>query len=114
MGLELKTTIVAVVMTFGMVSVLSGQERTRCPEASSNAVVVYGEGVKVTRFSLAELKTIAPADVRAIGHDGKAALYRGVSLSALLERAGGVTGGAVRGSALTQYLVAEAADGYRR
>jgi hypothetical protein len=88
------------------------QKPDRCRVAKPDAVVVYGEGVKTVSFGLAELKGMPSSVVRALGHDGKEASFRGVSLGALLERAGGPPGGQIRGAALRQYLVAEAADGY--
>lgn len=51
--------------------------------------------------------------VQAKAHDGKESRYEGVSLVALLAKAGVPTGKDLRGPAMALYIVAEASDGYR-
>ncbi len=48
-----------------------------------------------------------------VDENGSAVPYQGVWLSEILERAGAVSGGALRGRALSSYVLAEASDGYR-
>ena len=51
--------------------------------------------------------------VRATDHDGKEAEYEGVPLIEVLKTSGVKFGQDLRGPALANYLVVEAADGYR-
>ena len=51
--------------------------------------------------------------VKAKGHDGKEATSEGIALVEILELAGVEFGERLRGKALANYLLVEAADGYR-
>jgi hypothetical protein len=66
---------------------------------------------KSTAINLAEIKT--RIHVNATDHDGKAHDYEGVDLRALLTQFGVPAGHDIHGKELTDYIVAEASDGYR-
>lgn len=63
-------------------------------------------------LSLAEIAAFPETTVDAADH-GKSGRWTGVPVRALLEKAGASLGEAMRGPALAQVVVVEAADGYR-
>jgi len=107
-----RACLVIAALSWLLPATLPAQEPTRCAAARPEALVLYGPDVAPTPFEIAELRRLPAAEIRAPDHEGAEISYRGVHLWRLLNRAG-VTGGELRGARLEQYLVAEAADGYR-
>ncbi len=64
-------------------------------------------------WTAAEFAKLPRQSMRAKGHDGVESQYQGVPLIEVLAKAGVPTGKAVRGQALSLFVVVEAADGYR-
>jgi hypothetical protein len=89
------------------------QAGARCAVRTPDGLTIYGAAVTTTPFTMAALRALPSTTVRAAGHDGVMSDFKGVSLSLQLGRAGAALGDNLRGAGLTQYLVAEAADGYR-
>jgi DMSO/TMAO reductase YedYZ molybdopterin-dependent catalytic subunit len=80
---------------------------------SGALLVVRGEVGEPLVFSAEEFAKLPRQSVRAKAHDGVDSRYEGVPLAAILAKAGEPMGGALKGNALTLYLVVEASDGYR-
>lgn len=93
---------------------LQAQRAPRCEHALPNTLVLYGPEYDVARFPLDSLRR-APVVVELTvpGHHEATTTYRGVPLAELLRQVGALGTERLRGAALEQYLVAEAADGYR-
>lgn len=76
-------------------------------------LIVRSEEGKETRMSLSEIAKLPRTRIQAKDEKGKDSVWEGPLLSEVL-RAGGVKfGEAIRGNALANYVLAEAADGYR-
>jgi DMSO/TMAO reductase YedYZ molybdopterin-dependent catalytic subunit len=91
-----------------------GDPPSRTARKESGALlVVRGEVGEPLVFSAEEFGKLPRQTVRAKAHDGVESRYEGVPLAAILSKAGEPTGGALKGKALTLYLVVEASDGYR-
>ena len=86
------------------------QDNSPKPAASSKLVVIneHGAGTTLTVPLAAEL----PRSKIAVEHEGKQETYEGISLAALLERAGVRLGAEARGKLLGRYVVVRARDGY--
>jgi hypothetical protein len=91
---------------------VAAQETPSTATVSANFVRV--EGVpKPLKFTAADLAGLPRQTVRAKDHSGKESLFEGVSLSEVLVAAGVKLGNELRGPALANYVLVEAADGYR-
>jgi DMSO/TMAO reductase YedYZ molybdopterin-dependent catalytic subunit len=84
-------------------------------KAVAAGTVLQVRGVVKEPLSLTsdDLAKLARRSVKARDHNGPEAVYEGVPLGALLERAGVPMGNALRGEALQLYVLVEASDGYR-
>lgn len=65
------------------------------------------------KLSPTDLAKLPRSSVKAKGHDGKEATFEGIALAEILKLAGVEFGERLRGKALANYLLVEAADGYR-
>jgi hypothetical protein len=84
------------------------------PRADASIVIrVTGEVSQTLELKSAEFAKLPRQTLSAKAHDGKESQYEGVSLIALLAKAGVPTGKDLRGPAMSLYVVAEASDGYR-
>jgi len=92
-------------LIFGLTSTLA--------HAESEALIVKGEIKTPLKLTLAELKAIPTVKITATDHDGKTAVYEGVSLHEILRRAGVPQGESLRGTALQLCVVVKAADNYK-
>jgi DMSO/TMAO reductase YedYZ molybdopterin-dependent catalytic subunit len=81
--------------------------------AADTALSVTGEVKTPLTLTLAELESMPAETVSAKDHDGSTASYQGVSLHAVLVRAGVPQGESLRGEALQLCVLAKAADGYK-
>ena len=91
---------------------ISSQQK---PSQSGGASLQVG-GAVVTPLDLsaADLKSLPRKTIKAANpHSQKEESYEGVALRELLHRAGTPEGENLRGAAMTTYVVAEGADGYR-
>lgn len=77
------------------------------------ALVVRSEEGRETRMSLSEIAKLPRTRVQAKDEKGKESVWEGPLLSGVLKAAGVKFGEAIRGKALANYVLAEAADGYR-
>jgi DMSO/TMAO reductase YedYZ molybdopterin-dependent catalytic subunit len=93
--------------------------------------LLCGEFARAQQPAVAELKiggavsaplTLTPADLKSMArktvnilntHNEKTETYEGVSLEALLQKAGVPHGEALRGKLMASYVLADANDGYR-
>jgi hypothetical protein len=80
--------------------------------ASCQQLTVQNESGKQTVLARAEIEALPHVKVTT-GVSGSSATLEGVSLKALLERAGVGFGESMKGKRLASCLLAEAADGYR-
>ena len=76
-------------------------------------LLVKGAVKQELRLTLADLKTMPRTKVTAKGHDGTTHEYEGVTLGALLAKAGAPQAGDLRGKSMSLCVVAEGSDGYR-
>jgi DMSO/TMAO reductase YedYZ molybdopterin-dependent catalytic subunit len=86
------------------------------PQANPEAKIllqVVGHIAQPLSLSQDQLAKLPRQTVRAKGHDGVEAQFEGVPLIEILAKAGVATGQALRGPAMSQYVIVEAADGYR-
>ncbi|HVF55002.1 MAG TPA: molybdopterin-dependent oxidoreductase [Pyrinomonadaceae bacterium] len=74
---------------------------------------VGGEVARPVRLTAAEWAKLPRLSVRAKDHDGKETEFEGVELAEVLRLAGVKLGGHMHGKELANYLVVEAADGYK-
>jgi hypothetical protein len=81
--------------------------------ASEPVLTVSGEVSLPLKLSPAELAKLPRSIVKAKGHDGKEASFEGIALIEILKLAGVEFGEHLRGKSLANYLLVEAADGYR-
>lgn len=77
------------------------------------ALIVRNEEGRETRMSMGEFAKFPRVNVRAKDEKGKEAVWEGTALHEVLKAAGVKFGDAIRGAALANYLIVEAADGYR-
>lgn len=82
-------------------------------QTASTALRIEGPAGQSTTITATEFSKLPHIEHRAKDHDGQEHTYAGVSLAALLQRAGAPMGGQLRGKALANYLLVDAADGYR-
>ena len=86
-------------------------------EASSGetefALVIRNSPAQDTRLSLSAIAKLAHLSVRATDEKGAESVWEGTPIYEVLKAAGINFGEALRGPALANYLLVEAADGYR-
>ena len=81
--------------------------------AASAQLQVSGDVKTPLTLSLTEIKAMRHIRVDVQTEDGRTVMYDGVPVTELLTRAGATLGNALRGAALTTYVVASASDGYQ-
>src|SRR5258708_13745969 len=91
----------------------SAQKVTPPQAASEIMLTVGGEVANPMKLTRADLDGFARQSLRAKDHDGKEYKYEGVAIIDILQKAGLKFGDALRGKALSTYLLVEAADGYQ-
>lgn len=74
---------------------------------------IGGDVPRPLELSERDLRAMSHVSVRATDHGKAPAVYEGVPLVALLERAGVTFGAQLRGPRLATYVVVDAVDGYR-
>ncbi len=95
-------------------SVATGQDRPKAKSAEPRPFLsVKGEAERPLDLTAEEFAKLPRQSVHAKDHEGKEADYEGVALVDVLKAAGVKFGQDLRGKALANYLVVEAADGYR-
>jgi DMSO/TMAO reductase YedYZ molybdopterin-dependent catalytic subunit len=95
-------------------SVATGQDRPIAKSAEPRPFLsVKGEAERALDLTAEEFAKLPRQSVHAKDHEGKEADYDGVALVDVLKAAGVKFGQDMRGKALANYLVVEAADGYR-
>jgi len=77
------------------------------------ALLVRGDQGQETKFSLNDIARLPRVSIRARDEQGKESVWEGTTLFEVLKAAGVKFGEAIRGKALANYLLVEAADGYR-
>jgi DMSO/TMAO reductase YedYZ molybdopterin-dependent catalytic subunit len=88
-------------------------QKTARPAGSAVILRVTAEAEHPLELTAEEFGKLARQSVHAKDHEGKEADYDGVALVDVLKAAGVKFGQDMRGKALANYLVVEAADGYR-
>jgi DMSO/TMAO reductase YedYZ molybdopterin-dependent catalytic subunit len=111
-----RTNVVAVqtIALFSLISFASTAQTARAQASASVALKVSGNVTTPLQLSLADLKSMPRRMLKVMNpHERKMETYEGVPLQNLLREAGVPQGEALRGRAMTTYVLAEAADGYR-
>lgn len=80
---------------------------------TQSAILVEAPGTKALSLTAADIAKLPRKEVRGKDHDGKESVYSGVEVREVLKLAGVKFGRELRGAGVTQYLVVEAADGYK-
>lgn len=104
--IKMRVLLIAAFLTVAsLISLVThGQEAT---------LSVTGEVKTPLKLTMTELKAMPTAKVTTKDHDGTAAVYEGVPLHAILNRAGVPEGENLRGEALQLVVLVKAADGYK-
>lgn len=102
----------AALFTFALAAGSMGAQQAGTP-ASGVLLEVRGEGIQPLTFTAESFAALPHQTLKARAHDGKEAEYQGVTLAAILARAGAPMGAQLKGKAMDRYLVVEASDGYR-
>jgi DMSO/TMAO reductase YedYZ molybdopterin-dependent catalytic subunit len=90
-----------------------GQVPAQTP-APATQLTIAGDVTTPLTLTIADLKKMPRKTVAVMNpHEKKMETYEGVLLEDVLHRAGAMQGDQLRGLALSMYVVAEAADGYR-
>ena len=76
-------------------------------------LTVGGEVEKPLKLSVADIAKLPRTTVRAKDHSGAESTFEGVALFEVLKLAGVTLGEKLRGKAVSNYLIVDAADGYR-
>jgi DMSO/TMAO reductase YedYZ molybdopterin-dependent catalytic subunit len=93
---------------------LSRGEAPEQAPAPATQLFVAGDVTTPLILTVADLRKMPRKTVAVMNpHEKKMETYEGVLLEEVLHRAGAVQGDQLRGLALSMYVVAEAADGYR-
>jgi DMSO/TMAO reductase YedYZ molybdopterin-dependent catalytic subunit len=92
-----------------LIAALAAQAQTPASVPELLVKTLSGES---KRFGTAEFAKLPAATVTATDHDGVAHKYSGVKLRDLLDQAGAPKGDALRGKEMSDYVLAEAPDGY--
>lgn len=114
-GLLRPVVLLAVLLTAAASESLPsrGQVPAQTP-APATQLAVAGDVTTPLTLTIADLKKMPRKTVAVMNpHEKKMETYEGVLLEDLLHRAGAMQGDQLRGLALSMYVVAEAADGYR-
>ena len=82
-------------------------------QTAPTTLTIDGAVERPLKLNATDLAKIPHVSVRAKGHDGKEAAYDGIQLDELLKLAGVQFGEKLRGKAISNYLLVEAADGYK-
>jgi len=82
-------------------------------QAPAPQLTVKAISGQITQLGPQDWAKLPRQHVRAAGHDGKSHEYEGVNLRDVLTKAGAPTADTLRGKEMTDYVIAEAADGYR-
>jgi DMSO/TMAO reductase YedYZ molybdopterin-dependent catalytic subunit len=105
----LELTILAALLALG---VSSGTLAQSSPSPAK--LVVAGNVEKPLSFSLDDLRQMPRKTLKVMNpHEKKEETYEGVLLTEILKRAGVPQGSQLRGAAMSTYVQADAADGYR-
>lgn len=82
------------------------------PPALCQQLAVQGDTGKEVNLSRAEIEALPRVEVRA-QERGESVKFEGIALNSVLEKAGVEFGDSLRGARFAEYLLVEAADGYR-
>jgi DMSO/TMAO reductase YedYZ molybdopterin-dependent catalytic subunit len=95
------------------VETAKAQDAPKATPDSRILLQVVGHVAQPLSLSQDQLAQLPRQTVRAKGHDGVESQFEGVALIEILAKAGVATGQSLRGPAMAQYVIVEAADGYR-
>lgn len=102
----MKLVICFALLILPLAGAAAGQEK-------QTGFLVEVEGGRSLKVKAADLRKLSRKEVRGKDHDGVEAVFSGYELRDILAPAGARFGKELRGRMVGQYLVVEAADGYR-
>jgi len=105
-----KYIVIALICFTGLLKSYELKAQGGSKEAS---VKVTGEVITPLELKLADLQQFTQTEVVRKDRDGADHTYKGVILSAILQKAGVTLGKDLRGENLTKYVQVEASDGYQ-
>jgi DMSO/TMAO reductase YedYZ molybdopterin-dependent catalytic subunit len=81
--------------------------------AYSQEIIIDGDIAHTLKLSAATIASLKHENATLVDHDGKAHIYSGVPISALLDSAGAPLGKSLKGEQLSRYVLIQCADGYK-
>lgn len=102
-------TLLSLVLFASMVSA----QKAEAPKVGPATITVESTDGKTVSFGAAEFAKLTRKEVIGKDHDGKESKYSGVEIREILQLAGVKFGKDLRGKGIAQYLLIEAADGYK-
>jgi DMSO/TMAO reductase YedYZ molybdopterin-dependent catalytic subunit len=101
------------VLAIGLLPDMSAGQESATATATAVVLSVGGDVPNPVKLTASELARLPRQSVRGKDRDGKEVEFEGVPLVEVLKTAGVKFGHDLRGPALANYLLVEAADGYR-
>jgi len=95
---------------------IPAQAKPEPPKTATPAITeitIDVEGGLTLKMKAADLGKLTRVEVKATGHDEVESVYSGYELRTILAPAGAKFGKDLKGAAVGQFLIVEAADGYR-
>lgn len=104
------TVLIALLIT---ITAIANGQRSNPAAKPITSVEIDVAGRPLVKMSAADFAKYPRTEIKAKDHDGVEAAFSGVELRALLAAAGAKLGKDLKGPTIGQYLIVEAADGYR-
>jgi len=93
--------------------ILASSALAQAPAAKPSGLAIIGDLASPLTLTLEDLAKMPRQTVHMPNPDGSMAAYEGVALIDVLKKAGVPFGGELRGKALSNYVLAQASDGYQ-
>lgn len=91
----------------------TAENQKAATQPANDVLVVQGVGLREIKIDRDELAAMPRRVVKVKDHDGEMSSFEGVMVGDLLKKAGFTFGQHFRGPRMADYLIAQAADGYR-
>lgn len=105
--------IIVLALTHAVLAQTTKPEPAKVAVPAITEITVEVEGGSALKMKAADLAKLTRIEVKAKGHDEVDSVYSGYELRSILAPAGAKFGKDLKGPTIAQFLVVEAADGYR-